>query len=191
VLERLETRLEGPLLLAPRVFGDDRGFFAETFRRSWLADHGVTEEFVQDNHSRSVRGVVRGMHFQKAERGASKLVRCGRGAILDVLVDLRRGSPGYGTWEGFELTDENMHLLYVPHGFGHGFCVLSDVADVLYKQTAYYDPDTESEIHFRDPDVAIAWPEGLELVPSERDDRAPLLRDVADELPFAYRSSAT
>ena len=187
--ERLETRLEGPVLYAPRVFGDDRGFFTETFRKSWLAEQGVTEEFVQDNHSRSVRGVIRGMHFQKAEHGAAKLVRAGRGAILDVLVDLRRGSPTYGEWEGYELTDENMRVLYVPHGFGHGFCVLSDVADVIYKQTAYYDAETESEISFQDPDVGIQWPEGLELQPAQRDLDAPLLRDVADELPFVYRPS--
>ena len=183
-MERLDTRLDGPLLLKPRVFGDERGFFTETFRRSWLADHGVTEEFVQDNHSRSVRGVVRGMHFQKAPNGASKLVRAARGAIWDVLVDLRRGSPTYGHWEGYELSDENLHVLYVPHGFGHGFCVLSEIADVIYKQTAYYDAETESEISFRDPDVGITWPEGLELLPSQRDIDAPLLRDVADELPF-------
>jgi len=190
-MERVVIRLDGPLLLQPRVFGDERGFFAETYRRSVLAEHGIDADFVQDNHSRSVRGVVRGMHFQKAEHGAAKLVRCGRGAVLDVLVDLRRGSPGFGTWEGYELSDENMRVLYVPHGFGHGFCVLSEVADVLYKQSAYYDAATESEISFRDPDVGIAWPEGLELTPSQRDLDAPLLRDVAGDLPFAYRSSAT
>ena len=188
-MERLETRLEGPLLLAPRKFGDARGFFAETYRKSTLAEHGVTEEMVQDNHSRSGRGVVRGMHFQMAERGAAKLVRCGRGAIVDVLVDLRRGSPTFGEWEAVELTEENFHLLYVPHGFGHGFCVTSEVADVLYKQSAYYDPETESEISFRDPDVAIEWPD-VELLPSERDLAAPLLRDVADRLPFAYEPLA-
>jgi dTDP-4-dehydrorhamnose 3,5-epimerase len=185
-LESLPIKLDGPLLLRPRVFGDDRGFFAETYRKSWLAEHGVTEEFVQDNHSRSSRGVIRGMHFQKAEHGAAKLVRAATGAILDVLVDLRRGSPTYGQWEGHELSDENMHLLYVPHGFGHGFCVLSETADVIYKQTAYYDGATESEISFRDPDVGIEWPTDLELKPSQRDLDAPLLRDVADELPFRY-----
>jgi dTDP-4-dehydrorhamnose 3,5-epimerase len=173
-----DTELEGPLLLRPDVFGDERGFFAETYRTSWLAEHGVTEPFVQDNHSRSARGVVRGMHFQNAEHGAAKLVRCGRGAILDVLVDLRRSSPGYRRWEAYELSEENMHVLYVPHGFGHGFVVLSEVADVLYKQTAYYDPDTESEIHYADPDVGIAWPEDLDLQVSARDERAPRLADV-------------
>ena len=184
-MDRVETRLEGPVLLAPRVFGDDRGFFAETFRETWFADFGITDRWVQDNHSRSSRGVVRGMHFQIGE-GAAKAVRCGRGTILDVLVDLRRGSPTYGEWEGYELTDENMHVLYVPHGFGHGFCVLSEIADVIYKQTAYYDAATESEISFQDPDVGIEWPAGLELLPSQRDLDAPLLRDVADELPFRY-----
>jgi dTDP-4-dehydrorhamnose 3,5-epimerase len=188
-MESLPTRLDGPLLLAPKRFGDDRGFFAETFRRSTFADLGITEDMVQDNHSRSARGVVRGMHFQNAVRGASKLVRCARGAILDVVVDLRHGSPTYGEWEAFELTDENLHVVFVPHGFAHGFCVLSDVADVVYKQSEYYDPETEAEFHYLDPDVAIGWPEGLELIPSERDDRAPLLRDIADSLPFEYAAA--
>ena len=182
-MERLPTRIEGPLLLAPAVHGDARGFFAETFRAEALADLGVTEHFVQDNHSRSARGVVRGIHFAIGS-GSSKLVRCGRGAILDVVVDLRRGSPTYGEWEGFELTDENMHMLYVPVGFGHGFCVLSEVADVLYKQSAYYDPAVERGIRYDDPDVGIAWPDDIEIQVSQRDVDAPLLRDVADDLPF-------
>jgi dTDP-4-dehydrorhamnose 3,5-epimerase len=186
VLERLPTRLDGPLLLAPRRFGDDRGFFAETYRRSALEAHGVDVDFVQDNHSRSVRGVVRGMHFQNAEDGASKLVRCARGAILDVVVDLRRGSPTYGEWEAFTLDDHELHVVFVPHGFAHGFCVLSDIADVAYKQSAYYSAGVEAEFSYRDPDVAIAWPEDLELRPSERDAHAPLLREIADGLPFRY-----
>jgi dTDP-4-dehydrorhamnose 3,5-epimerase len=186
-MRRLDTRLEGPLLLAPPVFGDERGFFCETYRRSTLMELGVQEEMVQDNHSRSRRGVVRGMHFSVG-RGAAKLVRCGRGAIYDVLVDIRRGSPTFGQWEGFELTDENMHVLYAPVGFAHGFCVLSETADVLYKQDAYYTPPTDRGFKYDDPDVAIAWPLAPdELVPSERDLEAPLLRDVADELPFEYR----
>ena len=188
-MESLPTRLDGPLLLAPRRFGDDRGFFAETFRRSTFAELGITEDMVQDNQSRSMRGVVRGMHFQNAPRGASKLVRAARGAILDVVVDLRQGSPTYGEHEAFELTDENLHVAFVPHGFAHGFCVLSDVADVVYKQSEYYDPAIEAEFHYLDPDVAIAWPEGLELIPSERDERAPLLREIADTLPFQYAAA--
>jgi dTDP-4-dehydrorhamnose 3,5-epimerase len=125
------------------------------------------------------------MHFQIG-RGAAKLVRCARGAIFDVLVDIRRGSPTYGRWEGFELTDENMRILYCPVGFAHGFCTVSENADVIYKQSNYYSGDTERGIKYDDPELGIAWPDGLELIVSERDSRAPLLRDVADELPFVY-----
>ena len=183
-MERLETKLDGPILLEPRVFGDERGFFMESYRRSVFGDLGVSEEMVQDNHSRSTKGVVRGMHFQIGA-GTSKLVRCGRGAIWDVIVDVRKGSPTYGDWEAFELTDENHHQLYVPIGFAHGFCVLSDVADVLYKQSNYYSGDVERGFSYRDPDVGIEWPLPVdELLPSQRDRQAPLLRDIADELSF-------
>lgn len=182
----LDTRLEGPKLIEPKVFRDERGFFCETYRRSALADLGVLEEMVQDNHSRSQRGVVRGMHFTIGE-GVAKLVRCGRGAILDVMVDIRRGSPTFAEWEAFELTEDNMHMAYCPIGFAHGFCALSDEVDVLYKQSGYYVPDTDRGIRYDDPDVGIIWPTGLVLTPSERDARSPLLRDVADELPFEYR----
>ena len=133
-MERLPSQLEGPALLQPIVHGDQRGFFLETYRRNVLTELGILDEFVQDNHSRSRRGVVRGMHFQP---GMAKLVRCARGSIYDVLVDLRRGSPTFGHWEGFELTDANHHHLYCPDGFAHGFCVLSEVADVVYKTSAY------------------------------------------------------
>ncbi len=184
-MEVLPTRLEGPLLLQPKAFADERGFFLESYRRSALDELGVPE-MVQDNHSRSGRGVVRGMHFQLAEQGASKLVRCARGAILDVVCDLRVGSPTFAEWEAFELSDENLRLLYIPHGFGHGFCVVSEVADVLYKQSAYYDPATESEISYRDPRIGIAWPEGLTLHVSARDERAPALDEVIDRLPFRW-----
>src|SRR5437763_12677607 len=126
-VRRLETRLEGPVLIEPAVHGDERGFFAETYRRTAFEQLGIRGEFVQDNHSRSRKGIVRGMHFQVG-RGLAKLVRCARGSIVDVLVDLRRGSPTYAQWEAFELNDESMHVLYAPIGFAHGFCVVSDVA---------------------------------------------------------------
>jgi dTDP-4-dehydrorhamnose 3,5-epimerase len=184
-MQRLESRLDGPILIAPRVFADERGFFSETFRANVFTELGITEEFVQDNHSRSSRGIVRGMHFQVGE-GAAKLVRCSRGAILDVLVDVRRGSPTFGEWEAFELTDENMHVLYAPIGFAHGFCVLSEIADVIYKQSNYYSADVERGIKYDDPDIGIAWPADVELLASERDRTAPLLRDVVGELPFVY-----
>jgi dTDP-4-dehydrorhamnose 3,5-epimerase len=185
-MRALPTELDGPILIEPAVHGDERGFFAETYRRSTFLELGIGEEMVQDNHSRSTRGVVRGMHFQVG-RGAGKLVRCGRGAIQDVVVDLRRGSPTYARWEAFELSDENMHILYVPVGFAHGFCVLSEVADVLYKQDRYYAASTERGIHYADPDVAVEWALPIQdLQPSQRDIDAPRLADVADELPFVY-----
>ena len=185
-MRRLETRLNGPILIEPNAIGDERGFFCETYRRSVFAELGIGEEMVQDNQSRSRRGVVRGMHFQIGG-GIAKLIRCARGAILDVAVDVRRGSPTFGEWEAFELSDENMRLVYCPVGFAHGFCTLSDLADVLYKQSGYYDPELERGIRYDDPDVGIEWPAGLELIPSARDANAPLLKDVAPEVPFHYQ----
>jgi dTDP-4-dehydrorhamnose 3,5-epimerase len=180
--------LPGLTILEPRIFSDERGFFTETYRREWHADAGIPkdEEFIQDNHSRSSRGVVRGMHFHIGP-GVAKLVRCARGRIVDINVDLRRGSPTYGRWEGVELDDVNMRVLYVPVGFAHGFCVLSETADVLYKQTAYYDPAVERGIAWDDPEIAIEWPlPAQELIVSERDRQAPKLAEVAAELPFVY-----
>lgn len=184
-MQRIPTRLEGPVLIEPKVFGDDRGFFAETYRANVMAEQfGITEPFVQDNHSRSSKGVVRGLHFHVGS-GCAKLVRCGRGAILDVAVDLRSASPTYGQWEGVELSEDNMRMFYVPVGFAHGFCVLSDVADVFYKQSAYYSPEVERGISFRDPEIAVAWPfPEAELTWSERDLHAPSLAEFAPQLPF-------
>src|SRR5579872_4187018 len=185
-MERLQTTLDGPVLIAPRVFGDERGFFCETYRRIVYAEFGIAEEMVQDNHSRSRRGVVRGMHFQIGA-GAAKLVRCGRGEIFDVLVDVRRGSPTFGQWEGHKLSEENMRVLYCPIGFAHGFCVLSEVADVLYKQSSYYSDDVERGIAYDDPDVGIEWPLPADrLIASARDSRAPRLAEIAEGLPFVY-----
>jgi dTDP-4-dehydrorhamnose 3,5-epimerase len=183
-VRQLETRLDGPILIEPAVFGDDRGFFHESFRTDAYADLGVRDVFVQDNHSRSSEAVLRGIHFQFGA-GQAKLVRCGRGAIWDVVVDLRQGSPTYGEWEGHRLDDENLHQLYCPIGFGHGFVVLSDVADVLYKCSSYYDGSIERGIAWDDPDVGIEWPVA-EPVLSERDRSAPRLKDVAAELPFRW-----
>ncbi len=185
-MEVLPTRLPGLKLIQPRVFGDERGFFHETFRKDAYAAVGIDCEFVQDNHSRSRRGVVRGMHFAVGP-GQAKLVRCARGRIVDVVVDIRRGSPTYGQWEAFELDDRSLRQLFVPVGFAHGFCVLSDVADVVYKCSHYYDPELERGIHYLDPDIAIEWPlDPREMVPSERDRQAPRLAEIADELPFEF-----
>jgi dTDP-4-dehydrorhamnose 3,5-epimerase len=182
-MERLETRLDGLVLLAPRVFGDERGFFVETYRDEVWSQYGIPTAFAQDNHSRSRQGTLRGIHFQ-THPGQGKLVRCARGAVFDVVVDLRRGSPTFGEWEGVVLDDERHHQLWIPVGFGHGFCVISDVADFAYKCTNVYDPATEAGFRFDDPDVGIEWPDLEPLVYSERDHQAPLLREIADELPF-------
>jgi len=178
----LPTSLDGVLLLEPAVHGDDRGFFVETFRANVWGELGIDVEFVQDNHSRSRRGTLRGMHFQ-TDPGQAKLVRCARGQILDVVVDLRRDSDTFGRWDGHELDDANLRQLWVPIGFAHGFCVLSEEADVVYKCSSYYDPATEAGIAYDDPDVGIAWPD-LELLVSERDRSAPRLADVAESLTF-------
>jgi dTDP-4-dehydrorhamnose 3,5-epimerase len=183
-MERLTTRLDGLVLLAPTVHGDERGFFVETYREDAWAAAGVPTRFVQDNHSRSRRGTVRGIHFQ-THPGQGKLVRCARGTVWDVVVDLRRGSPTFGEWEAVELDDVNGRQLWIPVGFGHGFCVLSEDADFVYKCTNYYDAATEAGIRFDDPAVGIEWPlEASELLFSQRDRDAPLLADIADELPF-------
>ena len=182
-MRRLQTRIAGPVLLEPVVREDARGFFLETYRRNELADLGIDADFVQDNHSRSRRGVVRGMHYQP---GMAKLVRCARGAIFDVVVDIRRGSPTFGQWEGAALDDESHRQLYCPDGFAHGFCVLSEVADVLYSCTAYYDPTAEGGFRFDDPQVGIEWPDGVALAASARDAQAPSLAQIADSLPFRY-----
>jgi len=180
-MRRLDTRLTGPILLEPKVHGDHRGFFVETFRASTFSDLGIETEFVQHNHSRSSRGVLRGMHYQL---GLAKHVRCARGRILDVVVDIRRSSPCFGQWEAFTLDDESHHQLFVPAGFAHGFVVLSDVADVVYLQDDYYDPERDRGIAYDDPDIGITWPEGLEFQTSERDRQQPRLRDVPpDDLP--------
>jgi dTDP-4-dehydrorhamnose 3,5-epimerase len=191
-MQVLPTRLSGPVLIEPTVHRDDRGFFCETYRREWHLAAGIPEhqKFVQDNHSRSSRGVVRGMHFQVGA-GVAKLVRCSRGQILDVVVDLRGGSPTYGDWEGFELDDVSMRQLYVPVGFAHGFCVLSQVADVVYKQTGYYDGSVERGIAWDDPEIAIGWPQDIELSASPRDADAPRLSEIAQELPFVFDEGGT
>jgi dTDP-4-dehydrorhamnose 3,5-epimerase len=182
-MRALPIRLSGPVLIESAVHGDDRGFFQETYRRSAFAEMGIDDEFIQDNHSRSRRGIVRGMHFQP---GMAKLVRCARGAVLDVLVDIRRGSPTFGQWEAFELSDSNHRQLYCPDGFAHGFCVLSEEADVVYKTSAYYAPELERGFAYHDPQVGIEWPPGLELIASPRDTGAPALAEIAESFPFEY-----
>lgn len=183
-MEIRPTRLDGPLVITPQVSGDPRGFFQETYREDTLAEAGIRERWVQDNHSRSALGVLRGMHFAVGE-GQAKLVRCARGAVLDVVVDIRRGSPTWGQWEAVTLDDEEHRQLYVPVGFAHGFCVVTESADVIYKCSSYYDRELERELAYDDPDVGIEWPD-LDLVVSERDRTAPALAAIRGELPFEY-----
>ena len=178
-VEILDAGLNGPKLIKPRVHGDERGFFLESYR----ADAGIDTVFVQDNHSRSSRAIVRGMHFQP---GQAKLVRCVRGAIFDVIVDIRPGSPSFGQWRGYQLDDETHHQLLVPDGFAHGFCVLSDLADVTYKVSSYYDPSSEGGFRYDDPEVGIEWPIARDqLIASSRDVNAPSLAQLAPSLSFS------
>jgi dTDP-4-dehydrorhamnose 3,5-epimerase len=179
---RIPTELDGLVLLEVSPHGDERGFLAETFRADAWREAGIDADFVQENHSRSVARTLRGMHFQ-TEPGQAKLVRCARGAIWDVAVDLRRDSPSFGRWEGHELSDSNHRQFFVPVGFAHGFCVLSETADVIYKLSSYYDGDAEAGFAWDDPEVGIEWPVSDPLL-SERDRAAAPLSAIAHELPW-------
>jgi dTDP-4-dehydrorhamnose 3,5-epimerase len=166
------------VLVTPKVFEDARGFFMEAYKRSDFAAQGIAESFVQDNYSHSSsRGVLRGLHYQKAPRPQGKLVCVLRGAIFDVAVDIRRGSPTYGQWVGVELRDDVRQMLWVPPGFAHGFCVLSDGADVLYKCTEEYAPELDRALRWDDPEIGVRWPVKDPLL-SAKDAAAPLLRDA-------------
>lgn len=171
------------LLITPRRFGDHRGFFGETYSRSHYADMGIDAEFVQDNHSLShAVGTLRGLHFQGPPHAQGKLVRCGRGAIFDVAVDVRRGSPTYGKCEGYELTAENGHQLYVPVGFAHGFVTLEPDSEIVYKCTDYYAPETEGAVRW--DSCGIDWPLSVDPILSDKDAIAPALADF--DSPFIY-----
>jgi dTDP-4-dehydrorhamnose 3,5-epimerase len=171
-----ETTLPGVLRIAPQVYGDSRGFFLESYRRELFTQRGIPD-FVQDNHSRSVRNTLRGLHFQHPH-GQGKLIRVVSGTVYDVLVDVRLGSPTFGEWEGYELSAENHHMLYVPPGFAHGFCVLSDSADFIYKCTAYYHRDSEQTLLWNDPALAIEWPV-REPILSEKDRNGLPLKELS------------
>lgn len=171
------------MLIEPKVFGDDRGFFLESFNQQVFNQAtGTDYSFVQDNHSRSKKGVLRGLHYQLPPHAQGKLVRVVRGAVFDVAVDVRRGSPTFGQWVGAELTEDNHRQLWLPPGFAHGFLVLSDSADFLYKATAYYAPQSDRGIAWNDPAIGIQWPQlDVELSLSDKDLKQPLLADA--ELP--------
>lgn len=178
-------RLEIPevVLIEPKVFEDGRGFFMETYKFSEFAEFGITERFVQDNHSRSRRGVIRGLHYQNPPKAQGKLVRAVVGEIFDVAVDIRKGSPTYGKWVGERLSAGNKRMLYIPPGFAHGFCVLSEEAEVVYKVTEEYAPEHEAGIIWNDPDIGISWPIANPII-SERDAALPCLREAENR--FIY-----
>ncbi|MCW8987443.1 MAG: dTDP-4-dehydrorhamnose 3,5-epimerase [Gammaproteobacteria bacterium] len=163
----LTTNLPGVIVFEPKVFGDKRGFFLETFREDILQDAGINARFVQDNHSRSTKGVLRGLHYQMIHT-QGKLVRVATGAVFDVAVDIRHASPTFGQWYGTQLDEDNMRMMYVPPGYAHGFVVLSDITDFIYKCTDYYHPQSEQGIAWNDPDIGIKWPTS-DVALSEKD----------------------
>ena len=171
------------ILIKPTRHKDERGFFSETYSRRRYKEVGIDVDFVQDNHSFSREaGTLRGLHFQAPPNAQGKLVRCSKGAIFDVAVDIRKGSPRYGDWAGYELTEGNAHQLYVPVGFAHGFVTLHPGSEIMYKCTDYYAPQTEGSIRWNDPDISINWPLAAKLILNKRDAVAPLLKDF--ETPF-------
>jgi dTDP-4-dehydrorhamnose 3,5-epimerase len=177
--------IESVLIITPTRHGEHRGFFGETYSLKRYAELGVDVEFVQDNHSLSaLPGTMRGLHFQAPPHAQAKLVRCGRGAIFDVVVDIRKGSSTYGHWVGHELTAENGHQIYVPIGFAHGFVTLCTNSEIVYKCSDYYDPETEGALIWNDPEIGIDWPVTTDLTISDKDKTAKLLTEF--ESPFVF-----
>ncbi|MET0053117.1 MAG: dTDP-4-dehydrorhamnose 3,5-epimerase [Candidatus Thiodiazotropha sp.] len=182
-MDVVETKIPGVLILKPRVFGDPRGWFMETWQSERYAEHGLPERFVQDNQAYSERGVLRGLHIQNPY-GQGKLVQVVKGTVFDVAVDVRRGSPWFGQWVGVELTEDNHHQFYVPVGFAHGYLVLSESAIFSYKCTDYYHPETQFSVRWDDPDIAIDWPGGATPILAEKDQFAPCLSEIPlEQLP--------
>lgn len=169
-------------LIIPRVFDDDRGFFLESYKKSDFVLNGIKDEFNQDNHSKSTKGVLRGLHFQIAPKVQSKIVRCIKGEILDVAVDLRKNSPTFKKWVSVILSEENKNMLYIPEGFAHGFVVLSDEVEILYKASNEYSKEYDRGIRWNDPDINVNWNIDFEPVLSEKDKQQPFLKDIIEEL---------
>lgn len=173
--ERLEP--DGLILIKPRIFTDARGFFIESYKKRDFAKAGIPDEFVQDNHSKSAKGVLRGFHYQRGAMAQGKLVRCISGSMLDVGVDIRPGSPTFGKWASVELSAANAHMIYLPPGFAHAFQVLSGTAELIYKCTVEYSPGDEGGIRWNDPEIGVSWPIKAPLL-SDRDAAMPLLKDA-------------
>lgn len=177
-MDFIKTELDGVYIIEPKVFGDHRGFFMESYSKRTFEEAGLFYDFVQDNHSSSaVKGTLRGIHFQRGDKAQAKLVRCARGAVLDVAVDLRPQSPTYKKWVAVELSEENKRQLLIPRGFGHGFVTLTDEVEFLYKADNYYAPEADGSIRWNDPEIAVNW--GVENpVLSQKDENAPLLKNA-------------
>ena len=173
-----KTKLDGVVIIEPDVFGDNRGFFMESWNKKKMEEAGLFYDFVQDNHSKStVKGTLRGIHFQKGEKAQAKLVRCVKGAVLDVAVDLRKNSPTFKQWVGVELSAENKKQLLIPRGFGHGFVTLTDDVEFLYKADNYYAPEADAGIRWNDPDIGVEWDVENPIL-SEKDKINPLLKNL-------------
>ena len=183
-MEFIKTFIPEVILVKPKVFGDERGFFMESYRKSLFQANGIAPEFIQDNHSKSTKGVLRGLHYQLDPKAQGKLVRCVSGAVFDVAVDIRRGSPTFGKWVGYELSAENKCMLWIPAGFAHGFVTLEDDTEFLYKTTGEYAPECDRGIKYDDPEIGIVWPVLGELLLSDKDQCQPLLKDA--EINFSY-----
>ncbi len=179
--EFIPQKIKDVVLIKPKVFGDNRGFFMETYKKSDFYSNGIEVEFNQDNHSKSSKGVLRGLHYQASPYGQAKIVRCGRGKIYDVAVDIRKNSPTFGQYVKVELSEENKHMLYIPVGFAHGFVALSDEVELLYKASGEYNPSADRGVLWCDPDINIDWEIDFEPILSEKDSKQPLLKDINRE----------
>ncbi len=175
-----KLNIEDVQLIIPKVFKDERGFFLESYKKSDFINNGINIDFNQDNHSRSTKGVLRGLHYQASPKGQAKIVRCIKGEIFDVAVDIRKNSPTFGKWVGEKLSEENKHMLYIPDGFAHGFVVLSDIAEILYKASNEYSKEHDRGILWCDPDIGIDWGIDFEPILSEKDRVQPKLKEIED-----------
>ncbi|MDD3237533.1 MAG: dTDP-4-dehydrorhamnose 3,5-epimerase [Candidatus Gastranaerophilales bacterium] len=176
-----KLKIEDIVLIEPKVFGDNRGFFMETYKKSDFVENGIKDAFNQDNHSKSTKGVLRGLHYQKGAFSQSKIIRCVKGAILDVAVDLRKDSKTFTKWVAEELSEENKNMLYIPQGFAHGFVALTEEVEILYKASGEYSPENDRGVRWNDPDINVKW--GIEFEPliSEKDSKQPYLKDIKEE----------
>lgn len=176
-----QTNIQDVILIEPKIFGDSRGFFMESYKKSEFVKNGIREDFDQDNHSKSTKGVLRGLHYQLYPKAQAKLVRCNYGKIFDVAVDIRKGSKTFGQWVGYELSQENKKMLYIPAGFAHGFVVLSDEAELLYKASNEFCPELDKGIRWNDPTLNINWGLDFEPLVSDKDNMQPFLKDLTNE----------